>query len=146
MEHTSSYELILQLKEAKRQREYTYPRIMEHLEANGHPISLTTLRRVFADGSENNSTSFGYESTLLPIAEVLFNAEDVPTPTDNPYAKEIDGLKAVIRVQNEEIARLHEIKEHLDDRIAFLVSQISLKDKRMDEKDEIIKRLMDKCL
>lgn len=146
MEHTSSYDLILQLKEAKKQKEFTYPRVMENLEANGYHISLTTLRRIFADGSENNASSFNYESILIPLAEVLLNAEDVPTPEDSPYAKEIDGLKAVIRVQNEEIARLHDIKEHLDDRIAFLISQISLKDKRMDEKDGIIKRLMDKVL
>lgn len=146
MEYTKSQELVRQLKEAKARKEFTYPRIMEHLEKNGKYVSLTTLRRVFADGAENNAESFNYESTLLPIAEVLLNAEDVPTAESSPYAKEIDGLKAVIHVQNEEIARLHDIKEHLENRITFLLSQIELKDKRMDEKDEIIKRLMDKCL
>ncbi|MBO5967458.1 MAG: hypothetical protein J6S14_03035 [Clostridia bacterium] len=146
MEHTSAYDLIVQLKESKQRNEVTYPRIIEQMEKNGHYVSLTTLRRVFADGSENAATSFNYESTLLPIAEVLLNIEDVPTPQDTPYAKEIDGLKAVIHVQNEEIARLHEMKEHLEDRITFLINQITLKDKRMDEKDEIIKRLMEKVL
>ena len=146
MEYTRSQELVKQLKEAKARKEFTYPRIMEHLEKNGKYISLTTLRRVFADGSENNAESFNYETTLLPIAEVLLNAEDIPTAESSPYAKEIDGLKAVIHVHNEEIARLHDIKEHLENRITFLLSQIELKDKRMDEKDEIIKRLMDKCL
>ena len=146
MEHTHAAELIRQLKQVKATQEITYPRILDRLEGIGHYISLTTLRRVFAEGSENNAASFNYESTLLPIAEVLLNAEDRPTPDDSPYAKEIDALKAVIRVQNEEIARLHDIKEHLDERVVFLISQISLKDKRMDEKDEIIKRLMDRCL
>ena len=146
MEHTHAAELIRQLKQVKISQEITYPRIMDRLEGIGHYISLTTLRRVFAEGSENNAASFNYETTLLPIAEVLLNAEDRPTPEDSPYTKEIDALKAVIRVQNEEIARLHDIKDHLDERITFLISQISLKDKRMDEKDEIIKRLMDKCL
>lgn len=116
---------------------------MEQLEKNGHYVSLTTLRRVFAEGSERND-SFNYESTLLPLSEVLLSAEDIPTPDDSPYAKEIDGLKSVIHVQNEEIARLHELKEHLEDRITFLLEQIEKKDRRMDEKDEIIKRLMAK--
>ena len=146
MELTKAQELIRHLKEAKTRNEVTYPRILERMERNGKFVSLTTLRRVFADGSEANASSFSYENTLLPIAEALLEVEDVPTATDNPYAKEIDALKAVLHVQNEEIARLHEMKEHLEDRITFLISQIELKDKRMDEKDEIIKRLMDKCL
>ena len=146
MELSTKQKLIKQLKEAKEKNEVTYPRIIERLEKNGKYLSLSTLRRVFADGSEMNAGSFNYESTLLPIAEVLLNAEDVPTPKDSPYSVEIDGLKAVIHVQNEEIARLHEIKEHLESRITFLLEQIEKKDRRMDEKDEIIRRLMEKCL
>lgn len=146
MEHTKAQELIRQLKEVKERNEITYPRILERMEKNGKFVSLTTLRRVFAAGSENSADSFNYENTLLPIAEVLLNVEDVPTMPDSPYAQEIDGLKAVIHVQNEEIARLHEMKEHLERRITFLLDQIEIKDRRMDEKDSIIKRLMDKCL
>lgn len=143
MEHTKAYELIKQLKEVKAKNEITYPRIMERMEKNGKFVSLTTLRRVFADGSEMNANSFSYENTLLPIAEALLEVEDVPTDANSPCAKEIDGLKAVIHVQNEEIARLHEMKEHLESRITFLLEQIEKKDRRMDEKDEMIKRLME---
>ena len=142
MEHTKAYELIKQLKDVKARNEITYPRIMERMEKNGKFVSLTTLRRVFADGSENSANSFSYENTLLPIAEALLEVEDVPTDANSPYAKEIDGLKAVIHVQNEEIARLHEMKEHLEARITFLLEQIEKKDRRMDEKDEMIRRLM----
>ena len=146
MELTRAQELIRRLKEVKEKNEITYPRLMERMEKNGKFVSLTTLRRVFADGSEANAGNFNYESTLLPIAEVLLNVEDVPTAPDSPYAKEIDGLKAVIHVQNEEIARLHEMKEHLEARITFLIEQIEKKDRRMDEKDEIIRSLMNKVL
>ena len=146
MELTRSQELIKQLKEIKTNNEITYPRILERMEKNGKFVSLTTLRRVFAEGSEKNAENFNYEHTLLPIAEALLNVEDLPTPADSPYAKEIDGLKAVIHVQNEEIVRLHEIKEHLESRITFLLEQIDKKDRRMDEKDEIIRKLMEKCL
>lgn len=146
MELTKAQELITQLKEAKARNEVTYPRIIERLEKIGKPLSLTTLRRVFADGSEANAGSFSYENTLIPLAEVLLNIEDVPTPADSPFAHDIDALKSVIHCQNEELARMHEIKEHLEDRIAFLLEQIEKKDRRMDEKDEIIRRLMDKVL
>lgn len=146
MELTRSQELIRQLKEIKTKNEITYPRIMERMEKNNKFVSLTTLRRVFADGSEANANNFNYENTPLPIAEALLNVEDLPTPADSPYAKEIDGLKAVIHVQNEEIARLHDMKEHLENRITFLLEQIEKKDRRMDEKDEIIKQLMEKVL
>ena len=145
MELTKSQELIRKLKDIKAKNEITYPRIIERMEKNGKFVSLTTLRRVFADGSEMNASSFSYENTLLPIAEVLLNVEDVPT-ADSPYAQEIDGLKAVIHVQNEEIARLHELKEHLEQRITFLLEQIELKDRRMDRKDETIERLLNQVL
>ena len=145
MELTRSQELIKQLKEIKAANEITYPRIIERMEKNGKYVSLTTLRRVFADGSENNANNFSYENTLLPIAEALLNVEDLPTK-DGPYAAEINGLKSVIHVQNEEIARLHDLKEHLEARVTFLLEQIEIKDRRMDEKDDIIRRLMDRVL
>ena len=146
MELTKSQELIKRLKEVKERDEITYPRIIERIEKKGKYVSLTTLRRVFADGSEMNAGNFNYENTLLPIAEALFDTEDVPTPVDSPYAEQINGLKAVIHTQNEEIARLCDLKEHLESRITFLLEQIEKKDRRMDEKDELIKKLMEKCL
>ena len=146
MELTRAQELIIRLKKVKIEHELTYPRIMERIEANGQYVSLTTLRRVFADGSEYNANEFKYETTLLPIAEALLSADDVPTPDDSPYAKEIDGLKAIIRIQAEELSRNVELREHLEKRIAFLLDQIERKDRRMDEKDELIRKLMDKIL
>lgn len=146
MELSNKQQLIKQLKEIKQKNEITYPRILERMEKNGKYVSLSTLRRVFADGSEMNANSFNLENTLMPIAEVVLEAEDVPTPENSPYAKEIDGLKAVIHVQNEEIARLHELKEHLESRVTFLLEQIEKKDRRMDEKDALINKLMEKVL
>ena len=65
-------------------------------------------------------------------------------------AVEVEGLKAIIRLKNEEIERLHEeiesIKEEYVLRVAFLRDQIDKKDKRMDEKDDIIHKLMEKVL
>ena len=145
MEVSAKVELIKQLKEAKRDGEVTYARILDRMERTGSGVSLSTLRRVFADGSEASAAGFSYENTLRPIAEVLLNVEDVPT-MEGPYAKEIDALKAVIHCQNEEIVRLHELKEHLEARVTFLLEQIEKKDRRMDEKDALIQKLMEKVL
>lgn len=42
--------------------------------------------------------------------------------------------------------RLIDLVEHLEGRVEFLLSQIEKKDRRMDEKDEIIRKLMEKVL
>ena len=144
MDLTRSQELVRQLKEIKERNEITFPRIMDLMEANGRVVSLSTLRRVFANGS--NADSFSYENTLLPIAEVLLHIEENPMQIETAHAKEIEGLKAVIRCQNEELDRLHESKAFLEDRISFLLEQIALKDRRMDEKDSLIAKLMEKIL
>ena len=143
MEHTPSSELIKQLKWIKERDEITYPRIQDKLEKNGYFVSMTTLRRVFAEGSEE--VNFNYENTLLPIARVLMDFGENATP-EEPSADELNGLKAVIRLQTEEIERLHELNEHLEARVTFLIGQIEKKDRRMDEKDELIRKLMDKVL
>lgn len=129
--------LIVDLKNAKAEKEITYPRLMDMLEANKTPISLTTLRRVFADGSEKND-SFNYISTLAPLEAILL-AEDIPEPETNPYAKELEGYKAVIHAQNEELVRVYQLLDHLEDRVLFLVEQCRTK-------DELIKQLAAKAL
>lgn len=147
MDVTRAQELVKQLREIKERNEITFPRIIEMMEAHdpSRVVSLSTLRRVFANGSDPNS--FSYENTLIPIADVLLHVEDNPQSAEmSPHAKEIEALKAVIACQNEELDRLHETKEHLEARVTFLLEQIAIKDRRMDEKDAWINRLMEKVL
>lgn len=129
--------IISELKRAKTEAEITYPRLMDMLEAAGTPLSLTTLRRVFADGSERND-SFNYGTTLAPLEAILLR-DEIPEPETNPYAKDLESHKAVIHAQNEELVRLYKMVEHLEARIDFLVDQIKKKDERID-------RLLDKVL
>ena len=129
--------IILELKAAKKEKEITYPRLLDMLEANKTPLGLTTLRRVFADGSEKND-SFNYTTTIAPLEKILL-ADDIPEPETNPYAKELEGYKAVIHSQNEELVRVYQMLDHLEDRVKFLVRQI-------EHKDELINKLMEKVL
>lgn len=158
LELTATKEIILQLKGVKKEYELTIPRIKEMCEKNGDYIALSTLRRVFAEGSEEND-SFSYDRTLAPLARALLFQDNASDGAENPNATDdrIDGLRSVILLKNEQISALNDQVENLkkqlaecraeyDLRLRFLRDQIELKDKRMDEKDVIINKLMDKCL
>ena len=147
-------QMIQEIKEIKSNSKITYDDIMVQMEKinSSTVVSLSTLRRVFRDGSESKASSFNFEAVLTPIYNAVKELEGKPSPS-SPFEIELQGFKNVIRVQNEELDRLIELKEHLDDRVDFLVGQVKTKDemiqnlmKKLDEKDAMIKRLMDKCL
>lgn len=157
LELTATKDIILQLKAVKKAYELTIPRIKDMCDKNGDFIAPSTLRRVFAEGSEEND-SFSYDRTLAPLARALL-FQDNEAEEGNPEAEadRLEGLRAVILLKNEEIGRLKdqndELKQQLSDlraeydlRLRFLRDQIELKDRRMDEKDQMINRLMEKCL
>ena len=148
MDLTNTQDIISKLKEVKKQNELTLPRILDMIEANGDYLSMTTLRRVFAANSEQED-SFNYEKTIRPIANVLLFQDDY-TPEGTTPNIESDALKAVLRLKNDEIEYLKQqieiMKRVYDKRIDFLIDQIGKKDKRMDEKDELINKLMEKVL
>ena len=148
MELNSVREIIVELKAVKKEKHLSISDILDLIRDNGDYLSETTVRRVFADNSEE-SECFSYDKTLRPIAKALLltwnqHEEDITT------AAESESLKAIIRFLNHEIDILREQLEFLraehDRRIIFLLSQIEKKDRRMDQKDEIIQRFMDKCI
>ena len=61
---TDTKEIILKLKEAKKEKNLS---INDIVELTGNYLSKTTVQRVFADGSEN--TSFRYEDTIRPLVK-----------------------------------------------------------------------------
>lgn len=145
---TKSQAIVKEIKELKEKKDVLYTDILEETKVNGSPaVSMTTLRRVLANGSENRANSFKYEETLLPILTALKRIAG--SSDDTPEAKEISKLKAIITVQNEELDRVTELKEHLETRIDFITGQITEKDAlikrlidRLDQKDEIISQFI----
>lgn len=69
-------DLILQLKEIRAERDLSYQEILELVEDSGGFLSLSTVRRVFADGSEDEN--FRYDSTIKPLAVALLGVNDPP--------------------------------------------------------------------
>ena len=145
-------ETILQLKEVKRERELSCNDIHEMVTKAGFDLSPTTIKRVFAEGSED--IGFRYSETIRPIAQVMLSFED-DTPLSNT---EVEALKSIVLLKdtmlsdlnttvrnleeklNDMSARYEDIRESrgvLRDEIAFLREQIK-------SKDEYIKYLVTK--
>lgn len=151
MELKDNREIIIELKKAKNEKELTLPRLEEMLRAQKKDVAMTTLKRVFREGSEDND-SFNYASTLKPLAELLLDEDNDGTSAN---AVEIANLKADIKVKEQTIDRLQaqidslhiqmqNMREEETKRLNFMKTQIELKDKRMDTKDELIQRVMDR--
>ena len=113
-------------------------------------ISESTLRRVFLDDI-GGIGGFSYEGTLAPLIDLLLPKGDT---SDSALSQaRIDGLMAVIAIKDETISNLkRQFEEQRSaqqtkcakcaEEVDFLKKQISLKDARMDKKDEWIDRLL----
>ena len=163
---TSTSELISRLKEVRQAKNLSYQDIVDL--TNG-AVSKTTVSRVFADGSEE--VSFRFDETLKPIAGVLLDVDNF----EENDSTTVLAMKSLLRYKSDCIIELeNQIKELnselngekikqqekfdierrlYNDRITFLLHQIELKDKRMDQlleavfqKDKQIKEVMEKLI
>lgn len=141
LEQKTQKERILSLKQAKEERQYTIQRIKDEVLSNGDSISESTLKRVFAPGSEDDVKGFS-EYTLVVIEKVLLNTMDLPVPEHSPYTGEIVLLKAELRIQTERVENLKEHNTFLEARVKFLDEQIKIKDRRMDDRETVLKKVM----
>lgn len=141
-------DLILRLKAVRAEKGLTLQEIFDMLDAAGTHVGITSIKKVFADGSED--LGFRYHDTIEPIAKVLLDLYD-----DQGDAEAV-ALKADLAVKDELIARLErelaECREEHARRAEFLLRQIELKDARidtlMDRVTVLIKqlqKLQDKC-
>ena len=150
MELIDTRELIIELKKARKEKDITLPRLLDMLSAQRKDVGMTTLKRVFKEGSEDND-SFKY-STLRPIAEVLLDEDNDGTSLQD---LEIVRLQSEIKAKDDAIVTLNNQINSLIEQIEllraedakqieFLHNQIRLKDQRMDSKDALIQRVMDR--
>ena len=140
-----SAEVVSKLKKVKDEEGLSCQRIVELVEQNGDFVSLSTVKRVFEEGSE--TFGFQYENTLRPIAEALLG---IRGPAAAASADEADALRAIIDYKSEKIAdleaRLARCEESYQRRLAFIKDQIALKDARIDRLHGIIERMVDALL
>ena len=166
---TNSKDIIVRLKEVREEKGLSYNDILNLMEQNGDYLAKSTISRVFADGSEEQS--FRYEETIRPIANALLDIDNIEE-TDNMDTR---AMKSLLKYKNDRIVELEQRIEQLESAldkeklkyhekmdaererwnrsIDFLKEQVAYKDKRMDllldavqEKDSLHKEMLEKLL
>lgn len=148
---------IRRLKEIKAEQQLSYSQIMKMLEDAGQYVSEATLKKVFADGSEEKS--FRYQDTILPLADVLLDLYG-----DRSGIEDAESLREIIREKNKFIESLivkldeqkaiYAQKEAMyEDRkaiyakqIEHMETQIARYERAIDKKDALIERLLSRAL
>lgn len=145
---TNVKDIIIKLKEVRKEKGLSYGDILDLVEKNGDYLAKSTLSRLFQDGSEE--LSFKYDETIRPLAKALLDIETIEDD-DN---MDIQAMKSLLKYK---IQRIEELEKHINileikldkeklkyheklDReretfkrsIKFLKEQINYKDQRMD--------------
>lgn len=148
---------IKRLKQIKSEQGLSIPQIMEMMERQGKYVSEATLKKVFADGSEEKS--FRYQDSIAPVADVLLDIYG-----DTSGIEDIESLHHIIREKNKLIEMLViKVEEQAEDAknrdklyedrksayektIASLELQIHRLHEQVDRKDIMIERLLNQIL
>ena len=143
-------DLIIQLKQYREEHGFSLKRIVdivsEYAEQNNTDdyVSLSTVKRVFREGSEDDD-SFNFDLTIRPIAAALLGAESV-----SHKAHDKDLSISLLRYKNERIQQLEkqlaEERELANRRVDFLKEQIAIKDNYLQKKDELITMMIEAAL
>lgn len=151
---------IMQLKKIKDEQGLSIPKITEMLEARGQFVSEATLKKVFAEGSEDKN--FRYQDSIAPIADVLLDKYG-----DETELQDVESLKQIIREKNklieflmikiEEQTGVHANKEalykerqtlyehnikHLETDVAQLNEHLKDRERCIERKDAILEKLV----
>ena len=132
--------IIRNLKRVRNEDGLSISDIVNMCENNGEAVSESTVKKVFADGSE--AFSFNYESTLKPIINALLGDHE-EAPETEMMISVAEFKAAKIKDLETQMAR---IEESYKRRIEFLRQQIDIKDARIDKRDEMISKLIDSIL
>ena len=108
-------EIIINLKKIKYERELSTHDIFVMVRAAGFGTSESSVRRVYAEGSEEQN--FRYQDTIRPIAQVLLGINEDAAPM-NPT--EADALKNIALLKESMIQDLQKENEQLTARVAQL--------------------------
>lgn len=141
---------IHRLKQIKQEQGLTVPKIMDLMEERGQFVSEATIKRVFADGSEDQN--FRYQDSIAPIADVLLDMYGDASGLDD-----ISSLRQIIREKNKLIEflmmKLDEKEQDFERQRVLYEERKSLYEKSIDRfetqiarKDELIERLLNKYL
>lgn len=127
-------EIIIQLKTIKEDKDLTNQDILDLVEASGGVTSMTTIRRVFAEGSENQS--FSYRNTIQPISHAMLaisEQEKVSDLDENVLQAQLDALKQVVELKDTLISELQRDLDAEQRKVAHLLTEVERYGKMLDK-------------
>lgn len=153
---TDTREIILALKKVWEEKGLSIDKALALVEEKEgkNAVSRSTIQRVFAKGSEDDTAGFRFETTLKPLCNALLNIEE----DDDDDSADTQAMKSILRykkdiiedyaAQNKELKneissikdhekakyadQLEKETKHFSDSLAFMSRQIQLKDERID--------------
>ena len=148
---------IKRLKQIKTEQGLSIPQIMEIMEKQGKYVSEATMKKIFADGSEEKP--FRYQDSIAPVADVLLDIYG-----DTSGLDDVESLRQIIREKNklielfvikiEELGEEAKSREKLyeDRKAAFektiesLELQVHRLHEQVDRKDLMLEKLVNTIL
>ena len=116
MNNDKVVEIIARLRVVKKEKGYSYQKIVDMTEEIGEAVSLSTVKRVFSE--EHHEFRW---ATIRPIATVLLGVGfETPEPDDSDpdqpqkYYAVIEGLKAIVEAKGEMIDSKNESIKYLE--------------------------------
>ena len=123
-------ELILRVKEAKASTGITYKEIEDKTRQIGTPVSESSIKRIFAEGSENKMTR--NDKTLIPIASVLL-APEVIKEAMQPQKEATEESLDIIAMKDE---RIDVLKRQMAAKETEYLEKIAELNRKLEQKDE----------
>lgn len=148
---------IKRLKEIKEEQGLSVSQIMSKMAEKGYPVSESTLKRIFAPGSEK--MSFRYQESIAPVAEVLFEEYGDTGATDDAAElrkiiadrdKTIENLMIKIEEQEKSAQQFQKMcterRTLLESHISDLQAEVELLRSQIEKKDKMFERIMSRLV
>ena len=142
--------VILRLKEAREQKSLTYQEIVDICENNNESVSLSSVKRLFAKGSEDRSDYRRY--TLEAIFHAVIGTEDIEltaaeeaamTDAEKEVFTENSALKAMLEMERARIESMQQQIDELKREKEELEQTLSLMQVRLDTTNDVIRLAME---
>ena len=142
--------VILRLKEAREQKSLTYQEIVDICENNNESVSLSSVKRLFAKGSEDRSDY--RRCTLEAIFHAVIGTEDIEltaaeeaamTDAEKEVFTENSALKAMLEMERARIESMQQQIDELKREKENLEQAISLMQVRLDTTNDVIRLAME---
>lgn len=134
-------EIITQLKQIKAERGLSFQRIVDMVGESGGSISMSTVRKIFSDGSED--FNYRYEDTIKPLVVALLDINKPPEQGEDVSLelRELDTLRMIVTFKEQTNQDLRAENNRLATDAADRQSQIMALLEQLSRKDRTILRL-----